>query len=155
MFKKILVPVDGSEPSWQALEYAGKIGEKFMSEILVCHIIQPFYNAGFLAIPVDNGLLAAQMDDMKVNAQSILDIAKDKLSSYPATISTKVETGHPSERILSLAAEEHCDSIVIGSRGLSGIAEFVLGSVSSNVAQYAHIPVLIVKSDKEDEKKKK
>lgn len=153
MFKKILVPMDGSEPSCQALEYAQMIGEKFNSELLICHIIQPFYNAGFLAIPVDNNLLTSQMEEMKANAKKILDSAKEKLADYPAAIDIKVETGHPSERILSLATEEGCDVIVIGSRGLSGIAEFVLGSVSSNVSQYAKIPVLIVKTGKVKEKK--
>ena len=56
-----------------------------------------------------------------------------------------LEVGHPSERILSVAKKTSCDAIVIGSRGLSGIAEFLLGSVSSKVSQYATIPVLIVK----------
>ena len=153
MFQKIIVPVDGSDPSWLALEYARGIGEKFGSEILVVHIVQPFYNAGFLAMPVDNSILASQMQEMKDNAESILSMAKEKLGSYPAKIETKTETGHPSERILHLAQEGKCDAIVIGSRGLSGIAEFVLGSVSSNVSQYAKIPVLIVKSEKEKDKK--
>ena len=152
MFKKILVPIDGSEPSWQALEYAGQIGEKFDGELLLLHIIQPFYNATLLAIPVDNGFLNARMDEMKKDAEVILNAAKDRLEAYPARIGVKVETGNPSERILALAEEEACDAIVIGSRGLSGIAEFVLGGVSSTVAQCAHIPVVIVKSEKIERK---
>lgn len=154
MLKKIIVPVDGSDPSWLALEYARTIGEKFGSELLVVHIVQPFYNAGFLAMPVDNSILSSQMEDMKKNAESILEMAKEKIGSYPAKVDTKTEVGHPSERIIHLAQEEGCDAIVIGSRGLSGIAEFVLGSVSSNVAQYAKIPVMIVKSESKDKEKK-
>jgi nucleotide-binding universal stress UspA family protein len=56
-----------------------------------------------------------------------------------------IEVGHPSERIIAFTKKEECDAIVLGSRGLSGIAEFFLGSVSSKVAQYAGVPVLIVK----------
>lgn len=56
-----------------------------------------------------------------------------------------LEVGHPSERIIAVSKEKACTSIVIGSRGLSGIAEFFLGSVSSKVSQYAAVPVLIVK----------
>ncbi|MDR2006276.1 MAG: universal stress protein [Acidaminococcales bacterium] len=152
MLRKILVPVDGSEPSWQALKYAAEIGVKFESELFVVHIIQPFYNAGLLALPIDSGLLTMQMDDIKKNAEAILAAAKEKLTPYSLKVTTKIETGHPSERILKTAEEAGCDAIVIGSRGLSGIAEFVLGSVSSNVSQYAKIPVLIVKSDKKTEK---
>ena len=56
-----------------------------------------------------------------------------------------MEVGHPSERIIALSKKVQADAIVIGSRGLSGIAEFFLGSVSSKVSQYAAVPVLIVK----------
>ncbi len=152
MFTKILVPVDGSEPSWKALEYAAEVGRKFNSDLIVAHVIQPFYNAGFLAIPVDSNFLAAQVADMNKNAENILHTASEKIGQYPGKIDIKVENGHPSERILALAADNNCDAIVIGCRGLSGIAEFVLGSVSSNIAQYAKIPVLIVKSEVKEKK---
>ena len=45
MFKKILVPVDGSETAWRALNNALEIGKKFESEILVVNVIQPYNNA--------------------------------------------------------------------------------------------------------------
>ena len=49
MFKKILVPVDGSEGSWRALEHAVALGEKFESQIEVVNVIQPYNNAALLA----------------------------------------------------------------------------------------------------------
>ncbi len=150
MLKKILVPIDGSDASWNALDYASQIGAKFSSELLVINVVQPFYNAGFFALPMDSGLLASQMDEMKENAQNILNTVNERIGDYPAAITTKVETGHPSEQIIKVAQKEGCDTIVIGSRGLSGVAEFVLGSVSSTVAQYAKIPVIIVKSEKKE-----
>ena len=53
--------------------------------------------------------------------------------------------GPPAEVILEYANQNGIDLIVIGSRGLGGIREFVLGSVSHNVVQHATIPVLVVK----------
>jgi nucleotide-binding universal stress UspA family protein len=53
--------------------------------------------------------------------------------------------GAPAEVILDYTKKNHNDLIVIGSRGLGGIREFVLGSVSHNVVQHARIPVLVVK----------
>ena len=53
--------------------------------------------------------------------------------------------GAPAEVILEYAKQNGVDLIVIGSRGLGGIREFVLGSVSHNVVQHAKIPVLVVK----------
>ena len=54
MFKKILVPVDGSETSWRALNNALEIGRKFNSEIVVVNVIQPYNNAALLAVPLDH-----------------------------------------------------------------------------------------------------
>ena len=54
MFKKILVPVDGSETAWRALNNALEIGKKFESEILVVNVIQPYNNAALLAVPLDH-----------------------------------------------------------------------------------------------------
>ena len=72
-------------------------------------------------------------------------MAKEKTAGFKGKLDFVLEVGHPSERIIALAKKNGSDSIVIGSRGLSGIAEFFLGSVSSKVSQYATIPVLIVK----------
>ena len=58
MFKKILVPVDGSETSWRALNNALEIGRKFNSEIVVVNVIQPYNNAALLAVPLDHSTIS-------------------------------------------------------------------------------------------------
>ena len=74
-------------------------------------------------------------------------MAKEKLQEYgfKGKASFEESEGNPAERILEKSRETDCDSIVIGSRGLSGITEFLLGSVSSKVSQYAAVPVFVVK----------
>ena len=140
MFKKILVPVDGSETAWRALNNALEIGKKFESEILVVNVIQPYNNAALLAVPLDH----ATINQGKVG-DKVLELAKEMVGSYPHKVEYDMEVGHPSERIIALSKKVEADAIVLGSRGLSGIAEFFLGSVSSKVSQYATVPVLIVK----------
>ena len=76
----------------------------------------------------------------------MLEYAKNIVGDYPHEVSYDMEVGHPSERIIALAKKVQADAIVIGSRGLSGIAEFFLGSVSSKVSQYAAVPVGSVSS---------
>ena len=49
------------------------------------------------------------------------------------------EVGHPSRRILAVCEDKQCDAIVIGCRGLSGIEEFFLGSVSGKVLEYSKV----------------
>ena len=144
MFKKILVPVDGSETSWRALNNALEIGRKFNSEIVVVNVIQPYNNAALLAVPLDHSTISRGNSELERIGDKVLEYAKDIVGDYPHEVSYDME-GHPSERIIALAKKVQADAIVIGSRGLSGIAEFFLGSVSSKVSQYAAVPVLIVK----------
>lgn len=145
MFTKILVPVDGSEGSWRALAAAVELGEKFASELLVVNVIQPYNNAALLAIPLDHATVTQGNSELEKIGDKVLEMAEEKLAAYPHKTEFSLEVGHPSERIIALAKKSAADAIVIGSRGLSGIAEFFLGSVSSKVSQYATVPVLIVK----------
>lgn len=145
MFTKILVPVDGSEGSWRALSTAVQLGEKFASELLVVNVIQPYNNAALLAVPLDHATITQGNNELEKVGDKVLEMAEERLADYPHKIEFTLEVGHPSERIIALAKKANADAIVIGSRGLSGIAEFFLGSVSSKVSQYANVPVLIVK----------
>ena len=131
MFEKILVPVDGSETSWRALAEAKELAEAFKGELLV--------------VPLDQATISQGNEELTKIGNSVLDTAKEKLKGFKGTASYDLEVGHPSERVLAVCKEKKCTAIVIGSRGLSGIAEFFLGSVSSKVSQYADVPVLIVK----------
>ena len=145
MFKKILVPVDGSEGSWRALNSAVELGEKFDSELIVVNVIQPYNNAALLAVPLDHATVSQGNSELEKIGDKVLEMAQERLASYKGAKEFNLEIGHPSERIIALAKKAKADAIVIGSRGLSGIAEFFLGSVSSKVSQYANVPVLIVK----------
>lgn len=145
MFKKILVPVDGSEGSWKALNTAAELGTKFGGDLVVVNVIQPYNNAALLAVPLDHATVSHGNSELEKIGDKVLEMAQERLASYPGKIDFSLEIGHPSERIIALAKKSNIDTIVIGSRGLSGIAEFFLGSVSSKVSQYATVPVLIVK----------
>ena len=147
MFKKIVVPVDGSESAWRALEQAAVLAGKFEGELLVLTVIQPFNNAALLAVPLDHNIISQSNADMEAVGQEILARARERVAAngFSGPAGYKIELGNPSERILTIAKAEKADAIVLGSRGLSGIAEFFLGSVSTKISQYANIPVLIVK----------
>jgi len=145
MFKKILVPIDGSETSWRALEEAIVLAEKFDGELNIVNVIQPYNNAALLAVPLDQATITQGNTELEKIGDKVLSMAKEKTAGFKGKLDFVLEVGHPSERIIALAKKNGSDSIVIGSRGLSGIAEFFLGSVSSKVSQYATIPVLIVK----------
>jgi nucleotide-binding universal stress UspA family protein len=147
MYKKMVVPVDGSETSWRALRQAVELGNKFGgSEIVVLTVIQPYNNAALLAVPLDHNVISQSNADLERIGNEVLKKAREIVGKdYPGKVSFEMEVGHPSERILAVTKECGADAIIIGSRGLSGIAEFFLGSVSSKISQYSNVPVLIVK----------
>mgnify|MGYP003175495304 FL=1 len=145
MFKKILVPVDGSQTSWKALDTARSLAEKYDGRLLVITVMIPYGSGSFLQMSLDQTLIDQNNAAMKKADFATLDMAKDKLGSYAGDVEYLEETGNPAELILDACKEKGCDTIVIGSRGLSGVEEFLLGSVSSKVSQYAKVPVVVVK----------
>lgn len=145
MFKKILVPVDGSQTSWKALDTARSLAEKYDGRLLVITVMIPYGSGSFLQMSLDQTLIHQNNAAMKKAGFATLDMAKDKLGSYAGDVEYLEETGNPAELILDACKEKGCDTIVIGSRGLSGVEEFLLGSVSSKVSQYAKVPVVVVK----------
>ena len=145
MFKKFLVPVDGSQSSWKALDTARSLAEKYDGRLLVITVMIPYGSGSFLQMSLDQTLIDQNNAAMKKAGFATLDMAKDKLGSYAGDVEYLEETGNPAELILDACKEKGCDTIVIGSRGLSGVEEFLLGSVSSKVSQYAKVPVVVVK----------
>ncbi len=144
MLEKILVPIDGSEAAWHALEYASKLGEKFGSLITIVHVVQPHYTLPTIALHGEVPFLSVNIEEVESTGYKLIELAKAELNHYP-NVETLLEFGHPAERILALTKNDTYNLIVIGSRGLSGISEFFLGSISATVSQYSTIPVMIVK----------
>lgn len=140
MYKKILVPVDGSEGSWKALAAAKEVAEAGKSELVVMTVVQVFAGASIMPIPVESGKINEELGNI---ANDILAQAKEKVGGLKAEF--VAAPGRPSKVIVDTVKKSGADLVVIGSRGLSGLAEFFLGSVSSEVAQLSPVSVLIVK----------
>ncbi|RUT30451.1 universal stress protein [Paenibacillus zeisoli] len=144
LFNKILVAYDGSKSSNKALDKAIELAQLSTdSELVVLHVYDfpRFYIAeGFAPVPDTVNLEFYQL------AEKTSDEARNRLTEA-GIHNGRVELaqGAAAEVILEYAAKQGYDAIVIGSRGIGGIREFVLGSVSHNVVQHARIPVLVVK----------
>jgi len=147
MYKKMLVPIDGSEPSIHALGHAVESASKWGAELLIVSVIPPisaFLYSGY-------GSYVADFDEYEKHLKQIhlkiLQDAKNKVNEeYPELkISVKLAHGHVPSKILSISEQEDADLIVMGSRGLSGIKSWFLGSISKYVAEHCKKPILIVK----------
>lgn len=134
---RILVPIDGSECAYHALDWALDIAEKYDSEIELLTVIPTV--AFTLVGPTEEELLERAE---KLLEETLDIIKKEKLK---LKVTTKILVGRPAEKIIETCIDEGFDLIVIGGRGLGRIKEFFLGSVSDRVADAAPCPVVIIK----------
>ena len=140
---KILVPVDGSKCSLKAVKYAAELatGLRSKSSIVVInvHDDSALYQMGSYVDPttIEDYLIQTSQRELK-GAQKIL-------SQYKIPHNFIIEIGYVAETILQIATKEKCDMIIMGSKGRSGIADVLLGSVSQRVSSRAKQPVLLVK----------
>jgi len=153
MYRKILVALDGSEPSNNALEHAATIAKKFDAELILVAVVQRmmipiFPDEGFGAIPLSAAKDMAQYQDkMRVLYQNVLKEAEEKVKEeYPGVKTESIlKEGRPSATIVEQAEKDDVDIIVLGSRGIGGYTGWILGSTSRRVVDSCTKPVLIVK----------
>ncbi|MCQ2358625.1 MAG: universal stress protein [Phascolarctobacterium sp.] len=147
MFKKVLVPIDGSDHAWHALKKASELCKKLECELVVCTVLSVYQEISPGA-PLVSALqmeLREEQHKLEHKFDQAISLAKEKLADYPFPVEYVQAEGDAAEEILCLAKTKHCDGIIIGSRGLGTLKGFFLGSVSTTVAQEAEVPVLIVK----------
>lgn len=143
MFRKVLLASDGSNEALRAAQVAAAIAKRFDLPVAVVHV--------FHAPPLPVGELSYTYDPVQANReiaevnQAVQQRTGKPLNEMGVTWTARHEQGHPARVILSVAEEENADLIVMGSRGLSGIKAFFLGSISDRVSHHAHCSVLIVR----------
>lgn len=142
MIKKILVAFDGSEKSYEAFDHALDLS-KFAPpdspvEIIVLAVAQP-------PEPIDIVEMDAVIETITQHYEELFKGLMEKAREKGAAIKTEVVIGHPADQIVRYAQENGCDMIVMGHRGRSKIADWLLGSVSKRVSSYSPCTVTIVK----------
>jgi nucleotide-binding universal stress UspA family protein len=138
---KILMATDGSEHSQKTVIETIKLAKAFEAEVTVIYVIEGNPQIGY-------DLFAAYRsteDKIEGAGQKILDKAAQAYRDQGINVATKIEKGHPVNIICEVAEKEKFDLVVLGSRGLGGFKEMLLGSVSNAVAHCIKRNILIVK----------
>lgn len=143
MFKKILVPTDGSDLSNRAVRAAIEFAKDHGSAIIGLSVAEI---SGYFPISLIGG-----GDDLVLLADSIRQQARDNVeiirelaekSGVPCQVHT-TESANPSNEILMAAKEYDCDSIFIASHGRTGLDKLLLGSQTQKVLAYSRMPVIV------------
>ncbi len=140
--KTILVPVDFSEASDAALDYAVELAAKLGAKVHVLHA----YEIPVVGFP--DGVLVATADiaGRILNAsQGALDEALAKHKNRGAEITASLRQADPRDAILAVAKELGADLVVMGTHGRRGLARALLGSVAESVVRTSGVPVLTVR----------
>jgi nucleotide-binding universal stress UspA family protein len=143
MLSKILVGVDGSQPSKKALEYASNLASKYGSELYVVNTTEEFGDSVHVQRleKHDN-----YVNEVRRHSKALLNQCELRAKELGVTkIYTMQEEGNAAEKILEIANNKGVDTIVAGSRGLSTAKEFLLGSVSHKLSHHAKCSVVIVR----------
>ena len=169
MFTSILVPVDFSTYSADALRYAVGIAERFASSIIVLHVVPRettthavYQRLGYRDLPLLGSLSPKNAPEVpsEVAEEVVGDLRKRvytalqeflpaSIAHYPVEL--RVLVGHPFERILETAVREKVALIVLGTHGRTGLAHAIMGSVAERVVRLAPCPVLAVKTSSAEE----
>ena len=144
MFQRILVPTDGSEISQHAVATAIALAKPLGAEIFTICVKEPFpYGAVAELQPTPpQDFFDAQERTAARNVRAVIDACDAAgIVGHAKT----VEGLQPWEAIIEYATEQHCDLLVMGSHGRSGLATLFLGSEMQDVLKHTTIPVLVVR----------
>jgi nucleotide-binding universal stress UspA family protein len=155
LFKKILVPLDGSEHSLRALDVAIQIAKKFGAKITLIHVYSVTVRPAMMpeptplsafGIPVMTPAeVSSIIEATRKAGNKILEEGEAKVKAEGVEVETRLEEGHAVQEIVRVSKEGGYDLIVMGARGISKLREILLGSVSDAVTHHATCPVLVVK----------
>jgi nucleotide-binding universal stress UspA family protein len=149
MFQHILVPIDGSESAANALATAFQLAKIHGSRVNILHVMTFTESVpneiASKDVPddyIEDYITRVRKNDEKMLAEAV---EKGESMGLGGKVTSKLTIGRPGDAIISESTKGDYDLIIIGDRGLTGVKELLLGSVSKHVIDESRIPVLVVK----------
>jgi nucleotide-binding universal stress UspA family protein len=147
MYKKILLPTDGSKCAKKAAKHAILLASQNNAELIVLNVLETHSLTG---LPVEdftrkvNEIFRREgIDALERISKIYKDLSRAKdIWSFKLTL--KTEEGHPADMILQIVEKEKVDLVVMGASGKHAVERFILGSVAEKVVRHAKCPVLTV-----------
>ncbi len=164
VYKRILVPLDGSALAQEVLPHAQEMALCARAEVLLLRVVpRPtdwsdaggafVYSGGLVRageyaheqLATDDTWQARMAEHLREAAQTSLDAAAAELRRAGLRVETLIQVGAPAETILEVAERCHADVIAMSTHGRSGLRRFLMGSVAARVLEYASMPLLLVR----------
>ena len=148
MYKRILVPLDGSVLAEAAMEHAQDLAQRFQAEVILLRVLVSPY-----AVVAPDMVLSgydANLEEYSAQAQQYLKRMAAQIEEEGVSITTVVCEGPVAEAILEHAVALDVDLIVMSTHGRGGVSRWVYGSIADRILQAASCPVLVIRSKKTD-----
>lgn len=142
--KRILVPCDFSEPAIQAFRFAVEIAQQSKGEIALLHVVD-------IPVMYDTVLMptlqfeADTIREMKAKAEKDFEKMRTKWSKGGIVIRSIVEFGSATPTIIRVIKEQKSDLVIMGTKGVTGLKEFFVGSNTEKIVRSSPVPVMAVK----------
>lgn len=144
MFKKILIPTDGSEYTKAAVRKGLEMAKATGGEVTALYVVD---QTSFINFPMDSTIVSVYTL-LEKEGEEALEFVKKEAEALGVKVTTRIEEGSPSRKIVDLSAEH--DLVVMGTLGRTGFSKLLLGSVAERVVRFAKCPVLVVRSPGEE-----
>ena len=141
MYKKILVPLDGSPLAEAVLPHAEALAKSEHAEIIILRV-PAMPASGFLAR--DPQIASVIIKDIEDEAEKYVHDKVDTLKKENINVTGLICDGAVPDTILKVADETQADVIAMSTHGRTGVSRWLMGSVADRVVHYAHIPVMLI-----------
>jgi nucleotide-binding universal stress UspA family protein len=143
-FKNILVPVDFSQCSFDAVRASADVSSRYGAEVCLVHVYEPIN----YALPGNYPFyMPGQLEGILAECEKRLaDAKKEAEAAGIARVQTQQLQGSPATEIVEFAKKHGFDLIVIGTHGRTGLQRALIGSVAEKVVRHAHCPVLVART---------
>ena len=145
MFRKFLVPTDGSEHSMRAAAQAVTLAQQVGGSMIAMAVIEPYPFPPISESPFAGGSAAY---DERARALAEEHLAQVSHAAQKANVPCEtlaVDGLYPNEEIVAAAQKRGCDAIVMGTHGRKGVSKLFAGSVTQKVFAQASVPVIVVR----------
>lgn len=147
MYKKIMIPLDGSALAECVLPHVEAIaGGCPVRELVLLRVVEPERVYSVSDSPIDPNLAASRESDRKKIAEDYLHTVAEQLDVPGLTCEIKSIVGRVAESLIDYCVANDVDLIIIATHGRSGVTRWVRGSVADKILRSSKIPVLMIRA---------
>ncbi len=146
MYKRVLLPLDGSPLAEQALPHAIAQARNSQAELVLLRVVEPFDRGTGLSLAAHERL----NEQAAIWAREYLEPIAADVQQQGIRVQVVIVEGRPHVQIAEFAEGNQVDLIVISARGKSGLSRWLMGSVADRIVRGATVPVLLVRALKEE-----